>query len=458
VRIHHYALILFACLVANTAQAQDTYVKAQCQDTICDNRGVDVFGFSQIELCQGFTTSNPNAEWSNFRMVGSSCWVTQDFLGAITQKSIGFAQVRDCLSDTAADGSGAESACALYDLPSEVDCAAVREGWDNGEISFIPNGSPPGVDLASYCSPFYSDDDNECSDVLGYFNDHQLCNDDKNACESAGGTYGVVAYGAQPETAVCIPDDFADQLPTCDVATVHYINGPETSDPGLSAFACASTSLGGIEDPNPQDPSSAQNTQDKADIDGDGVPDRIDDDIDGDGILNGSDPDQDGDGVLDVDDPTPQGEQQSSASGGGTCASRPSCTGDAVQCAILVQTWLSRCESSDGADGEGGDSGDGIDWDAATGFTLTPSDGPLTDPADQVIPDEGDTDLSGFLSGLTSTSGPSGSCPSPYALPLTSGSQSFEWTGVCSFATTIRPLVLLLFALVAVRITLRAFD
>jgi hypothetical protein len=450
VRIHHYALILFACLVANNVQAQDVYYKGFCQDSSCANRGNPVYGLSAEEICSGFTDVNVNLEWTNLYLVGNSCWADGTFGGnPWPSRSIGAIQTRDCLLNSTADGPGAEAVCALYDVPSDVDCEAIAETWESGEIAFIPNWGPGSIE-ASYCTPFYSDDDNECSDVLGYVNDHQLCNDDKAACEATGGSYGLVAFGAEPQTAVCIPADFADNLPTCDIATVNVINNPGD---GVGGFACAGgDGVFGIDDPTPQDPTSGLDTEDRRDTDGDGVPDYLDDDIDGDGVANGADPDTDGDGVLNDDDTTPDGEEPSSASGGGTCASRPSCSGDAIQCAILVQTWLARCDSPEG---EGDDP---IDWDAATGFDLVPSDGPLTDPADQVIPDEGDTDLSGFLSGLTSTSGPAGSCPSPYALPLTSGSRSFEWTGVCSFATTIRPLVLLLFALVAVRMTLRAFD
>jgi len=40
-------------------------------------------------------------------------------------------------------------------------------------------------------------------------------------------------------------------------------------------------------------------------------------------------------------------EMPSSVSGGGTCAAPPVCTGDAVECAILYQTWAQRCETFD---------------------------------------------------------------------------------------------------------------
>lgn len=58
---------------------------------------------------------------------------------------------------------------------------------------------------------------------------------------------------------------------------------------------------------------------------------------------------------LDLDGQTPDtgpdpsdGSGEENASGGGTCASPPVCTGNAIQCSILFQTWATRCRDSDG--------------------------------------------------------------------------------------------------------------
>lgn len=68
---------------------------------------------------------------------------------------------------------------------------------------------------------------------------------------------------------------------------------------------------------------------------------------------------------LDIPGETPDtgpdpsdGESGESSSGGGTCASAPVCTGNAIQCNILYQTWATRCSNRDGGN-EGGDPGEG---------------------------------------------------------------------------------------------------
>lgn len=90
------------------------------------------------------------------------------------------------------------------------------------------------------------------------------------------------------------------------------------------------------------------------DTDGDGIPDDNDDDIDGDGIPNSEDDDKDGDGIPDNNDPSPGGpgeqERESSAHVALNCAQSPSCSGDAIECAQLVELWRLRCKG--GGDSE----------------------------------------------------------------------------------------------------------
>jgi len=68
------------------------------------------------------------------------------------------------------------------------------------------------------------------------------------------------------------------------------------------------------------------------------------------------------------------------SSGGGSCDAPPACSGDAIQCNILFQTWSTRCEAQRIADAGGVGGGDGND----------PWEGKLGDP--------GSTDLSPFMS------------------------------------------------------------
>ena len=158
-----------------------------------------------------------------------------------------------------------------------------------------------------------------------YFNNQPVCNWNEYCAEGESGGFVDTGSGSQW---VCLPD------PGCDGT---YINGSCISDDSLT--------------PNPEGEFTEKDT------DGDGVPDSSDGDIDGDGIPNGSDDDIDGDGVPNIDDTT--NEKESSASGGNSCDAAPSCSGDAIDCAILQQQWLTRCAQEE--EGEFTDNGCAVD-------------------------------------------------------------------------------------------------
>lgn len=313
---------------------------------------------------------------------------------------------------------------------------------DTGEIQFVPFDSD---EITSFCTPYYERDDKPCTNVLGYFNGNQVCGDDKDSCETGelGGFYGFTSPnlgGYGDGQAICIPQAYADDVPTCDISTVNVLE-LEGSNGG---FACA----GPIEDPMPDDPQAGDP---EPDTDGDGIPDSNDPDIDGDGIPNSQDPDKDGDGIPDEDDPTPQGEgPQNSVDGGGTCSTRPSCTGDAVQCAILFQLWSARCEAEKREKGDDGETSD------IEGFD--PNNAALTQPGDGDIPTT-ETDASGLFGQIFSVAQQSGTCPADAQITLaTVGVVTVPYTFLCQFASTIRPLVLLLMGFVGFRIGLRGFE
>lgn len=86
------------------------------------------------------------------------------------------------------------------------------------------------------------------------------------------------------------------------------------------------------------------------DTDGDGVPDDEDafpddpnesKDSDGDGIGDNADtaPDDETNGADDGEG----NESDNTASGGGTCKAPPTCSGDGIQCNMLIQQWKTRC-------------------------------------------------------------------------------------------------------------------
>ena len=308
--------------------------------------------------------------------------------------------------------------------------------------------------------------DEQCANPSGYFNGRLICDDDKLECENSGGTYGFVS-GRQ----VCIPDDYDNDLPTCDSGgVVHLVEGgfvcetPRDPDPDNTPNSNEPDTDGdGI--PNSEDSDAdgdgtpnfldddvdgdgVPNASDN-DVDGDGIPNADDPDIDGDQVLNGNDPDADGDGVdddtdtdddgdgiEDPNDPTPGGTENS-VSGGGNCESQPQCQGDAIQCAILYQTWSSRCAEENEEFPDLAELGlDGLD------------------KGDLHLPDE---DITGVLSGVFNQTGAAGSCPAPQTLNLGVTSIDIPYTILCDYASAIRPMIILIFGFVGFRIIMRAF-
>jgi hypothetical protein len=386
----------------------------------CGNTPINSYAY-QCQTASNGSTNCTGASFTIFEVINTPCGVDEEL-------GYGVGDYLECVP-------------AAAPPPDQAFCDELESSWQNDEISFIPSWTN-GSDPSSFCTPRYSEDDQECQDVLGYFNGIQLCNDDKNECEATGGTYGAFGIDGDIETAICLPADYADELPTCDISSVQILTVNSTDDVG--GFGCSST-LGEIEDPVEGDITSEE--PEESDIDGDGIPDRNDADMDGDGILNGSDPDADGDGIADVDDPEVGGDdQESSVSGGGSCDVRPACTGDAVQCAILRQTWETRCALQRDQDDDGFEIPD-------------PSTGPGLDDAPTGPADYGDTDLGGVLDDIFAATGPAGSCPAGKSITLSIVPDvTFSYQPFCDFAALIRPFVLLIFGWVSARIGLRAFE
>lgn len=297
-----------------------------------------------------------------------------------------------------------------------------------------------------FCTPEYLSDEQECQNVLGYANDAQVCIDDQESCTAQGGSYGTISFGDGTPEAVCIPSDYGDDIPNCDIGTVNVVI-PQLDGFG---FACSSP----LDPPLPDDPTD-QDVLDQ-DTDNDGIPDRQDPDIDGDGVPNSQDPDIDGDGVPNEDET--ESDNNGTVNGGLTCSARPSCSGDPVQCSVVLQTWSTRCEAKEIGQGitrleaavrdmqnalEEGLSAEGFDPD---GEAIT--DG---EPAQETF------DFSADIANIYNQGGASGSCPADTIVNTSFGQIAIPWTMLCEFASTIRPLVIFLFGLAAFRMTMRAF-
>jgi len=175
-------------------------------------------------------------------------------------------------------------------------------------------------------------------------------------------------------------------------------------------------------------------------------------------------------------------DTESTASGGSTCNAAPVCDGDAIQCAILNQQYLDRC--NDSYESSALDScgsfeckGDAIQC-ASLKFqnkqycdikeqldsdllSSSLADG-LNDFIDNYDDPSGTVDSDGFLTSLDadqinvadsldlgsiiSTDSNSGSCPPPETISLSKLNFQVSFQPFCDLATILRPFVLLLFS------------
>ena len=198
--------------------------------------------------------------------------------------------------------------------------------FDNGESTCVFELPPP----------------EPCSDIEGTVTvngfDYTVCNDDKNACEANGGTYG--AWGAgKDQNPVCLPPEYGQQLPTCEAGSVHTLEGVD-----INGFACTT-----VEPPEPPEPPGGECPDENNPNCPEYQP-----------PVCENPPCDDPPGPPQCDDPngcdgTEETGDDVRAAGGGTCDAPPSCTGDPVGCAILFQTWSARCaKDQDGSSVKGG--------------------------------------------------------------------------------------------------------
>lgn len=334
------------------------------------------------------------------------------------------------------------------------------QGYEPGgaQVNAIWLDDPPNG-INEFCSPDYSTDEEECSDVAGYFNDVQICNDDQNECEAKGGSYGIVVYetaenandSAKP---VCIPPEYAEQLPTCDIPSLQIVENP--GNPGTGGFVCASP----VTPPEPGDPT--EKPGDHNDPNDPVPPSCTGADCDsGTGTCQGPDC---------VQTPGTEGEK-SSVGGGGTCESKPTCKGDAVLCSINYQLWRTRCEDAlDGAEVTGAGTcespfvckNDPVQCAILKTLHDTRCDGADFDLAGFISANDPESlkstvDLEPTITGIFNTSSPVGSCPAPLVLNVAGITLNISFEPFCEFALMIRPFLLIIFGLISIRIVMRAF-
>lgn len=151
--------------------------------------------------------------------------------------------------------------------------------------------------------------------------------------------------------------------------------------------------------------------------------------------------DTSGDNGTDDDDDDDD-EPNRSASGGDNCDVPPQCDGDPIDCAIVAQSWLARCQSE-------------IPTESVileqTGLSDVGGVDSITEETDilENISNGGAWDQTGF--------GGSAQCPPPVTINVLGGSVDIEYDHICSFVTLLRPFVLLVGGLMAFTIVIGIF-
>lgn len=333
-----------------------------------------------------------------------------------------------------------------FDIPEGMCAPNCTGGQENYFLDM-------GTGKKAYCGDSMDQPPKTCQNILGYINDKQICGDKKDECDASGGTYGHV-NGSE----VCLPQDYPDSLPTCDSNQVITITE--------AGYVCSTPE-------RPDEPDDSENPDD-SDIDGDGIPDKDDPDMDGDGTPNGEDGDKDGDGIPNGDDGEPEGpgEEDSSVSGG-SCEERPTCKGDAVDCAILYQVWATRCEGDKATlEGSCGSEptceGDAVDcailktdWRGKCAAEEGAAQADLVDTykGENSISriEKGNIDVESEIAGVFSPAEITGTCPAPKSVNLNGQSYSVEYTKICEVAAMVKPFVLIVASLIGVKIIHGAF-
>lgn len=180
--------------------------------------------------------------------------------------------------------------------------------------------------------------------------------------------------------------------------------------------------------------------------------------------------DYDNDGTPDEEDTQPgdpengaddgEGDEgDNAASGGGTCGAAPSCSGDGIACAILYQTWATRCAVVNlDLDGDGGSPG------GEDGGVDTTGMGDAND-----FGDSGVTAANAWRPGVGEEGGPSGvsdfdttgwlggsrSCPVFPVVDVLGVSIDFNFEDLCWFMGIGAQLVLVFAALSSIKIVSR---
>jgi hypothetical protein len=281
--------------------------------------------------------------------------------------------------------------------------------------------------------------------------------DDAYTCDRPEPPCSIPVYTSSDGTSYCsIPDWYCDEHPNDTINCV----GPSDSDgdgipdvddncPHRSNAGQQDSDndgIGNVCDDNPFIDPTQPSEGWGGDSDGDGIPDDEDtsptggtppqpydpntNDSDGDGVPDGSD--------SDPNDPyvgggTPGTNPTDSAVTGLYCKQEFGCSGDAVQCAILMFQREEYCTNTEGIS------------DAVEQLALAEDLQNIDDLKEQY-------DISTYVDDVLNVPETNGTCPPDTELSLFFGTVSFSWSPICQLAGTLRPLLLLLFGFLSTRV------
>lgn len=276
-----------------------------------------------------------------------------------------------------------------------------------------------GVSTGEYCDESATEGAEPPEDFNSYL-------DDDGCYVGIGGRYCEAGEGECPSYVIAPDGKRYCQMPD-DAAPCNESGGPSGED------YC------GQDDPYYEDP---------VDSDFDGLPDGQDPDpnnpdTDGDGIPDGEDDDPDGDGEPGYSGGDPDGGDDPEAGKleDGECKAdnriEPTCENfDPVNCAILLETWNSRCDEKLRAEEFEGTE------DYREGDSLLDGD----ENEDNTIKST-EIDFGQFLSGLDESGAGYGgamSCPPDRSISLGIGTIAIPFTFICEWAERIRPIIIML--------------
>lgn len=330
------------CEVTNAPAGFEQYNGGEFGPVACEFKGYRSSGINQEQACLSSIQKRYPNESVSFRQSDGSCRSSSGtFCGYVSIASACSESQGRYTNNSGWSSCVSDSPCEPPPPPPpESACAGYPPGWEEAPITI---GTGENAVTNFVCTKFFEPHETQdCSvDPNGYVRynqtDYIACEDKLLECVQNGGDWGIFN-----EVEFCIPPSEAfpedTTRPDCPDGVLRLENAQDGSG---GSWQC-------ITPMEPWEPGDVPGNEKHSDIDGDGIPDHLDNDMDGDGIPNDQDTDADGDGTPDSEQEGPiGGDGEDSVKGGSGCEVRPSCKGDAILCSINYQVWASRCKDQE---------------------------------------------------------------------------------------------------------------